>query len=167
MPGSCTASCARRGDIAIPRRPDTDKFVTWEVAGASHSDYHNYVYGAPVRARDLGVYGYVYAPPNNPNCVLPSRTQVDYYKVIQAAFDHTIRWVTQGSQPPAAPSPIQVTTTTPRRAVRDSYGIALGGIRLDGVDVPVGFNAGWQLGVTPVVELHLPAERHLYRLPAV
>lgn len=131
------------------RRPDTNKFVTWEVAGASHSDYHNYVYGAPVRARDLGEYGYVYPPPNNPSCILPSRTQVDYYKVIQAAFDHTIRWVTQGIQPPAAPSPIQTTTTTPRRAVRDSYGIALGGIRLDGVDVPVGFNAGWQLGVTP------------------
>ena len=107
--------------------------------------------------------------------MLPSRTQVNYYKVIHAAFDHTIRWVTQGTQPPAAPSPIQMTTTTPRRAVRDSYGIASGGIRLDGVDVPVGFNAGWQLGVTAASNStcqqngtyigYLPFERQTVILP--
>jgi len=128
------------------RRADTNKFVTWEVAGASHSDYWNWIYGAPIRYRDLAEYGYVHAPPNNPACRLPSRTQVDYYKVIHAAYDHTVRWVTQGIQPPSAP-PIQVTTTNPRRAVRNSYGIALGGIRLYGEDVPIGFNAGWQFGV--------------------
>jgi hypothetical protein len=134
---------------AKTRRPDTDTFVTWEVAGASHSDYHNYLYGNPVRTRDLGQYGYVYPGPDNPNCMLRSRSDVHYFMVIQAAFDHAIQWVLKGTQPPAG-TPITVdVTTTPMTASRDSYGIAQGGIRLADVDVPIALNTGWQLGTVP------------------
>ncbi len=130
------------------RRPDTNIFVTWETAGASHSDYHNWVYGNPIRIRDLGSYGYVYPGPDYSNCLLRSRSAVHYFMVIQAAFDHAVQWVMHGIQPPAAP-PIEVVdvTASPVIAVRDSYGIAKGGIRLADVVVPIGLNTGWDLGI--------------------
>jgi hypothetical protein len=130
------------------RRPDTDKFVTWEVAGASHSDLHNWLYGNAIRNRDLGYLGYVYPGPDYANCMLRSRSSVHYFMVIQAAFDHAIHWVSEGIQPPAAP-PIEVVdvTATPVLAVRDEYGIAKGGIRLADVVVPISLNTGWDLGI--------------------
>jgi hypothetical protein len=128
-------------------RPDTNVFVTWQIAGASHSYYEQWYYGRPVRARDLGQYGYVYSPgPDATVCDLSARSQVHYYMVQQAAYDHAVSWVTQGIQPPAAP-PIQVNLTpAPTRAVRDSDGIAKGGIRLADVVVPIALNTGWNLG---------------------
>jgi hypothetical protein len=37
---------------AARRQPDTDRFVYWEVAGASHSDRHAYLVNNPIRLRD-------------------------------------------------------------------------------------------------------------------
>jgi Alpha/beta hydrolase domain len=37
---------------AAARRPDTPIFVTWEIAGTSHSDYWTYLNYKGVRARD-------------------------------------------------------------------------------------------------------------------
>jgi len=130
------------------RRPDTDRFVSWEIAGASHTDYHNWQYGAPIRTREFGP-GYVYSPPGTSVCVLYARSRVHYYLVIQAAFDHAVRWVTQGVQPPAAP-PIEIAdwNTTPYvTAARDAYGIVKGGLRLADVDVPTALNGGWNVGI--------------------
>jgi hypothetical protein len=128
---------------ATVRRPDTSTFVTWETAGASHSDYHNWQYEAPIRARDLGSLS-VMSPPGTSLCILSSRSDLNYYLVIQTAFDTAVRWVTQGIQPPVSPQ-IQVNMTSPRRAVRDSDGIAKGGIRLADVVVPIALNTGWNL----------------------
>ena len=129
------------------RRPDTERYVSWEIAGASHTDYHNWLYMHEVRYRDLQN---VMSPPGTSICVLPARSRVRYYMVLQAAFDHAVRWVTQGVQPPAAPY-IEIAdwTTTPLTAARDSYGIAKGGLRLADVIVPTAFNTGWTKGWLP------------------
>ena len=47
---------------ARSRQPDTDRFVEWEVAGGSHSDYHNFVVNSPVRFRDVGIVGTLRTP---------------------------------------------------------------------------------------------------------
>lgn len=130
--------------VAKNRRPDTERYVSWEIAGASHTDYHNWLYMHEVRFRDLGN---IMSPPGTSICVLPARSQVRYYMVLQAAFDHAVRWVTKGVQPPEAPR-IEIAdwTTTPLTAARDSYGIAKGGIRLADVVVPTALNTGWNKG---------------------
>ena len=133
--------------VAKNRRPNTHRYVAWEIAGASHTDYHNWLYMHEVRYRDLQN---VMSPPGTSICVLPARSRVRYYMVLQAAFDHAVRWVTQGVQPPDAPY-IEIAdwTTTPLTAARDSYGIAKGGLRLADVDVPVAWNTGWNKGWQP------------------
>ncbi len=129
---------------ARKRRADTDRFVTWEIAGASHTDYHNWVYAAPVRLRDTGL---VMPPPDDSLCVLSARSRVHYYLVFQAMLDHAVRWVLGNVQPPSAP-PIEIAdwNTQPVTAARDSFGIVKGGLRLADVDVPVALNGGWNKG---------------------
>jgi hypothetical protein len=129
------------------RRPDTVRFVAWEVTGSSHSDYHNFVVNSPVRLRDVGVTGTL---PGTANCIDPARSRVNLYLVYHAAYDWTVRWLS-GEQPPAMPVPITVTnfTTNPVTVARDSFGIALGGIRLADVSVPIALNNGWNAGGKP------------------
>lgn len=133
---------------AARRQPDTDRFVYWEIAGASHSDRHAYLVNNPIRLRDAGVSGLL-AGPTAP-CVAPARSNVPYEYVLDAMFDHIVRWARQGIQPPAAPK-IEVTDTTtrPAVAVRDPYQIIQGGIRLAAVAAPTERNTGWNAGLTP------------------
>jgi hypothetical protein len=133
---------------AVRRQPDTDRYVYWEIAGASHSDRHAYLVNNPIRLRDAGVSGLL-AGPTAP-CVAPARSNVPYEHVLNAMFDHIVRWARQGVQPPAAPS-IEVTDTSTRPATanRDAYQIIKGGIRLAAVAVPTERNTGWNTGLTP------------------
>ncbi|MEV7042385.1 alpha/beta hydrolase domain-containing protein [Amycolatopsis sp. NPDC051061] len=133
---------------AARRQPDTDRFVHWEIAGASHSDRHAYLVNNPIRLRDAGVSG-LPAGPTAP-CVAPARSNVPYEYVLDAMFDHIVRWVARGTRPPAAPR-IEVTDTSTRPATanRDAYQIIKGGIRLAAVAAPTERNTGWNTGLTP------------------
>jgi hypothetical protein len=75
---------------------------------------------------------------------------VPYEYVLDAMFDHIVRWARQGIQPPAAPK-IEITdsTTRPAIAARDTYQIIQGGIRLVAVAVLTERNTGWNTGLTP------------------
>ena len=59
--------------------------------------------------------------------------------VQNALYDHTVNWVAYGIAPPSAPV---ITTTTPtgNTVVRDSLGLAQGGIRLAQHEVPLRIN---------------------------
>ncbi|WIX92383.1 alpha/beta hydrolase domain-containing protein [Amycolatopsis sp. DG1A-15b] len=133
---------------AARRQPDTDRFVSWEIAGASHSDRHAYLVNNPIRLRDAGVSGLL-AGPTAP-CVAPARSNVPYEYVLDAMFDHIVRWTGDGVRPPAGPR-IEVTDTgtRPATANRDAYQIVKGGIRLAAVAVPTERNTGWNTGLTP------------------
>jgi hypothetical protein len=66
--------------------------------------------------------------------------------VFDAALDHLVRWVKDGTPPPVAP-PIDVTTTGPPAVMaRDADGNALGGIRLSQHAVPTAVNTGVNTG---------------------
>jgi hypothetical protein len=62
--------------------------------------------------------------------------------VTNAVFDHMVRWVRQGVQPPGAP-PV---TTVDGVIQRDAQGNALGGIRLAEFGVPTALNSGANTG---------------------
>jgi hypothetical protein len=58
--------------------------------------------------------------------------------VVSAAHDHLVRWVEDGTPPPTAPL---IQTIGPFVA-RDERGLALGGIRIAGLEVPTALNTG-------------------------
>jgi len=138
---------ANNGEVRV-RRPDTDHFVAWEVAGASHTDYHNFLINGPIRLRDEGVTG---TTPDSQNCIDPARSRVNLFLVHQAAYDWISRWILTGEQPPSMPQPLTVLNfnTTPVTFARDSNGLVLGGIQLADTAVPTALNNGWNTGGKP------------------
>ncbi|GAA3598759.1 alpha/beta hydrolase domain-containing protein [Nonomuraea rosea] len=132
---------------AARRQPDSDRYAYWEIAGASHSDRHAYLVNNPIRLRDAGVSGLL-AGPAAP-CVAPARSNLPYEYVLNAMFDHAVRWARDDRRPPAAPK-LEITdaTTSPATLTRDAYQIARGGIRLAAVDAPTERNTGWNIGLT-------------------
>lgn len=120
-------------DVLTPlgRRPDSDVYRRWEVAGASHSGYRGQVYRAPLSERDLGA-----APEYN--CTLPPFSRVPLDQVTAAAYEHLDRWV-DGVLPPSAP---YLEFSGPLTKARNELGLALGGIQLSQVAVPIALNTG-------------------------
>jgi alpha/beta hydrolase family protein len=64
---------------------------------------------------------------------------------LNAATEHLVRWMTDNVQPPLAPE-IDVTLGPPGVIARDSFGNALGGIRLSQHAVPTATNTGVNSG---------------------
>lgn len=133
------------GSAAV-RQPDTDTFRLWEVAGTAHADRHLTNFAAD--SIDCGV-------PINDGPM---------HVVAKAAFAHFVSWVEGGDPPPFAPR-IELTVGATPAIVRDSDGIALGGVRTPPVDTPVRVLSGVQGPSGSVICLlsgsttPLPAER--------
>jgi hypothetical protein len=130
---------------AAIRQDDTKKFHTWEVAGASHVDFHLRQSREPMELRDMSTNQ---VPSSSEaivagQCDVPtigSRVGTNY--VVAAAFDELVSWIVKGAAPPAAPR-IEVSAAgPPATIVRDSLGRAEGGIRLAAFEVPVGLSLG-------------------------
>jgi hypothetical protein len=147
---------------ANSRQPDTDMFRSWEVAGTSHVDHHLRQSREPLELRDNGNSSEAAMAPT---CEVPTvGTRVPVQYVIASAFDLLVKWVEKKTPPPAAPplvtisttSATSTTSTTPTPATRgngnqvtisrDANGLALGGIRLSDVAVPIGMNVGTNTG---------------------
>ena len=124
-------------DVTNPltRRPDSDVFRRWEVAGAAHSGWEGQEYRRPLSIRDLGA-----APVYE--CTNPPFSRVPLSQVIEAAYAHLTRWVDGGAPPPHAPY-LEFSGTT---KVRNELGLALGGIQLSQVAVPTALNTGSNSG---------------------
>jgi hypothetical protein len=147
------------GQVAL-RQPDTDRFRTWEVAGTSHLDFKHA--GELVK---LGLRSPDTMLPNPPpdggrrgggpfggspgpyhGCDHPPLSQIPSEYVQSALYDHLSRWLKDGTPPPPAP-PIEIKTDGQRPAIaRDSFGNALGGIRLAEHAVPTATNSGENTG---------------------
>jgi Alpha/beta hydrolase domain len=137
-------------DVTNPltRRPDSEVFRRWEVAGAAHSGWEGQEYRRPLSIRDLGA-----APVYE--CTNPPFSRVLLSQVIEAAYGHLARWVDGGPPPPHAP---YLEFTTPPIKARNELGLALGGIQLSQVAVPTALNTGSNSGPSFCVLFgtHLP-----------
>jgi hypothetical protein len=127
----------------LSRVLDTDTTRTWEIAGASHvpasavspdpTDFRATLGG--IQARD-------YAPSPPLSCLNPGPSDVEAWAVFHAAYAALDQWVGQGVPPPSG-TPIDETSLAfPATIARDSNGIALGGVRLPSVSVPIALNNG-------------------------
>jgi hypothetical protein len=146
------------------RRPDSDKFGTWEVAGASHLDYTHADQlvklglrskqtmlpsppspsaTLPASARPGGATATT-GPYNG--CAHPPLSRVPSEYVQNALYDHMARWVKDGTPPPSAP-PIEIVMENGKAVIdRDSFGNALGGIRLAEHAIATAVNSGENTG---------------------
>jgi hypothetical protein len=134
-----------RGPAA--HQADTPFLHTWEVAGTSHVDSQSEIHFAAI-AKLNGA-----APATPAKCDRPTYSQVPFRYAFNAAFDHLVRWIKDGTQPPAAP-PIEFTSATPPVIARDEDGNALGGIRLAEEAVPTALNTGQNAGSSTFCRLY-------------
>jgi hypothetical protein len=105
------------------RQPDSSHFRLWEVVGTAHADAH--LLGASAQYIDCGV------PINNG----------PMHIVAKAALRALTNWLANGTAPVTAPR-IDVTPGATPQIVRNSDGIALGGIRTPPTDVPIAAVSG-------------------------
>lgn len=127
------------GNQAALRQPDSDHFRRWEVAGAAHLGFDVQQGIAPLQARDS-------IPSPLTPCDLTPLSRIPGTFVLNAAIDHLIRWAKDNIQPPAAPEIAVAALGPPVVISRDTFGNALGGIRLPQHAVPTATNTGVNAG---------------------
>ncbi len=140
------------GRQASIRQPDSDRFRSWEVAGSSHVDIIFRVESTKVLALMNGqteaeaLAGIPAAGERGGSCDRPEYSRVPFRYVMNAAYDHMVRWIEGRGAPPTAP-PIDAESVGPPAVfVRDAEGNATGGIRLAAHAVPTALNAGQNTG---------------------
>jgi hypothetical protein len=134
--GLSESDVATGGNQVGVSQPDSDHFRTWEVAGTSHLDHSFQQAVFPLQVRDS-----VTQIPANPPCTLPAFSRIPFQYVMNAATGHIIAWVQYNTAPPTAPQ-ITRDLASPTMIARDSFGNALGGIRLSQHAVPTAVNTG-------------------------
>lgn len=125
------SECEAMSCLAV-RQSDSDNYRYWEVAGASHVSLQGIESSAPRMERDFGFSIPIDEAMRNIN-------QVSVAPVIDAALQHLQAWVCEGTPPPV--QPLIEFDGSPPEIVRDSNGIARGGIRLPQVEVPLACNS--------------------------
>lgn len=119
---------------------DMDNYRQWEVAGGSHLPrmaFENFQ--TPIE-RDLAGSGLTLSA----SCEKYPLSRVQWPFVVNAAYEHLVRWSNGGPAAPTAPrGEYQDTPADPAdQLVRNGLGIAEGGIRLPEVSVPARLNTG-------------------------
>ena len=126
---------------AATPQPDTSYFRQWEVAGTAHADYDFEVEYSRMRLLADGQPP-EQAAPRDLGCALPPHSRVPFRDVLNAAYEHLVRWVEDGTEPPTAPR-LRVARLLPDLELsRDRHGNVLGGIRLAAHAVPTAKNTG-------------------------
>lgn len=117
---------------------DTDKYKTWMITGTTHSNLTSMIPRAAMYVRDFNgkVIGDVCAT-NSGN----SRVPLSY--AYNAGIVALEKYLNYGTAMPTSPKFQYTASATAPTLVRDANGIALGGIQLPDVAVPVAVNAGW------------------------
>lgn len=130
---------------AASPQPNSDNFRQWEVAGSSHVDVPFEIEYAKVRAQQAGL-AMDAVTPRDSGCDLPAYSTVPFRDVMNAAFQHMVRWIDDGVAPPTA-EPIRLIRSYPTpEFARDARGNVLGGIRLAEHAVPTAKNTGVNTG---------------------
>ena len=123
------------GRGSIDRQPDTDRLVTWEVAGTAHADQSQLDWGAA----SIHVIDPNFPLPDFESMCGGTLNQGPQPLVLQRAWADLVTWVVDGTRPSTGP-PLEVNADGTMR--RDPLGIAVGGIRTPDVDVPIAVFSG-------------------------
>ena len=116
-------------------------FRTWVVTGTSHNDRKSYEPRVLLGLRDQGFAGEL-----SLDCTfMPPGTSVPFHYVMAAGLDQLVTWVTDGTPMTSAPAMVWE-SGSPGVLARDEYGIAIGGIRLAQVEVPIAESNGTNSG---------------------
>ena len=116
------------------RPPDSAHYRVWEEAGMAHAPYAWYSYIWAMYQRDLVPSG---TPnPINTACAI-NRGQVDY--TARALSTWVAHYFETGNMGPSMP---RLSRNSAGELVRDSNGLAEGGIRQPFIEAPVAYNAG-------------------------
>ncbi|MDA0679699.1 MAG: alpha/beta hydrolase domain-containing protein [Proteobacteria bacterium] len=126
---------------ASVRRPNAntalDKFMLWELAGASHGWTWQYDYSDAAR-EDVTAAGF---ETYDFSCGV-NQPEIKLYMVEKAAYVLLHRWVTTDAAPPAADYIATDIPEHPQDPLRDVYGNAIGGLRMPEIAVPVAAYTG-------------------------
>ncbi len=121
------------------RQPDSQKLRIYEVAGTSHVGFTDPNLRGELLVRDgLPIT-------DTTVCDRPALSHIPTAHVLNASFDHLLRWIDRGVQPPVA-KPLMVLSTQPVTLARDAYGNAQGGIQLPEHAVATATNTGLNSG---------------------
>jgi hypothetical protein len=119
---------------AAPTQPENAHFHLWEEAGTAHAPYVWWSYVWAEDQRDL-------VGPGTPNAVNTAcsvnRGSVDYSS--RALSRWVARYFETGRMPPSMP---RLLRNSSGEVVRDSNGLAEGGVRQPFIEAPVAYNAG-------------------------
>ena len=107
--------------------PDGPEYRLWELAGATHVDFHLWGYYAALQGRDFG------GEPAMPKCTYRPFSRIPTRYALNAAISDLTTWITTDRPPPSQPS---LRYDPDGNVVRDAYGNALGGVRLPDEAVP-------------------------------
>jgi len=136
------------------RRTDSDaaddRYRLWEVPGSSHvsNDHQDDVLTLALNLAELLGITAAELPPTGcthqqfvpgPTVGVPGVIDPNpfpFSNVENAAFADLTDWIGPNQTPPPHADPIEVTSTSPPRVVRDTFGNALGGVRTPFLDVP-------------------------------
>jgi hypothetical protein len=113
------------------RQPDTDRFRYWESAGTCHVSIQGMTARRPKLERDFGTDVQMQ--------VAPGINEVPMIPLFDSAIHYLHSWLNGGPPPPIEPR-ISFAGDPPE-IVRDEHGLAVGGIRLPQVEVPVAKNS--------------------------
>jgi hypothetical protein len=133
------ASAARNPDAASARQAPGGNATPPNTRGRSNEGR------GPTTGRGVTT-GQNLVSSNPGGCERPPYSHVPFHHVMNAAFDHLVRWVKDGVPPPTAPVIETTSVGPPAVAARDKYGNALGGIRLAEHAVPTAVNTGLNSG---------------------
>jgi hypothetical protein len=117
------------------RRDDSDTFRLWEIAGTAHAGDANRTWLPAKFAHDWGI-----EMPQLLSAGEDATNELPVTPVQDAALRHLHRWIGGGDAAPSLPR-IEIAGDPPA-IVRDEKGIAVGGLRIPQVEVPLGVPSG-------------------------
>ncbi len=119
------------------RQPDSDSFRLWEVAGAAHIDSTE---EALQRIQVFREWPTTQPPVQLTTCAQPIGT-LRFNDVVDTVFHLMPAWTRNSHKAPKVVDRLEVTPDG-TNYVRNSLGLAEGGLRLPQVTVPIGVNSG-------------------------
>ena len=123
----------RLGFLAA-RQPDSERIVTWEVAGTAHADASTLEYGSASGRVWIGASAGDY----DPSAQCGQINDGPQAEVVRAGVAALVAWVIDGTKMPASP----LIEVADGEIVTDDVGNARGGIRTPPVDAPVSVLTG-------------------------